>query len=224
MVIEAGRAGSGAHAGPRPPFPDVRVETMRPRHLPQVLGIERRVYPRPWSVGVFEGELARPDDRRYIVATGRERTALWPLARRRVFGYAGVAVQVGEAHVTTVAVHPAQHRRKIATRLLLALMDAAIELGARSATLEARVANRGAQRLYTAFGFSPVGVRPGYYAETGEDAVIMWAHELQSPAYAARLDEQRGRLSLPGGASGAPDLHVPWVRGRIGLPPPEEGG
>ena len=200
----------------RPPIGDVRVAPMRSRHLRRVLDIERRVYPRPWSPRIFAAELSRPQDRHYVVALGRDplrRTAV----RRRLFGYAGVLVQAGEAHVTTVAVDPAHHRRKVATHLVLELMTAARDMGAEAATLEARVANRGAQRLYAAFGFAPVGVRPGYYAETGEDALIMWAHDVQTPAYADRLAAQRQRLSLPGGASGADDLHVPWVRNRVGL-------
>lgn len=191
---------------------------MRPRDLPRVHDIERRVYPRPWSLELFEAELRRTDDRRYVVALGRDpaRPAWWP---RRLYGYAGVLVQVGEAHITTVAVEPAQHRRKIATHLVLAVMRAARRMGAQAATLEARVANRGAQRLYAGFGFAPVGVRPGYYAETGEDALIMWAHDIQSAEYGERLDAQAQRLDAPGGASGAPDLQVPWVHARRGLDP-----
>jgi ribosomal-protein-alanine N-acetyltransferase len=206
----------------RPALGDVEVVPMRRRHLRGVLAIERVVYPRPWSPGLFASELSQGDTRRYVVAVAppRDRPAfeVRALGRRRVVGYAGVMVGAGEAHVTTVAVHPEEHRRKIATRLLLGLMDGAIELGADAATLEVRVANRGAQRLYAAFGFAPVGVRPGYYAETGEDALIMWAHDLRTPEYAAVLDRQRTRLADPGGASGAPDHPVPWVVGRVGLP------
>lgn len=220
-----GRAPGEGRGDGRPPVADVRVRPMRRRHLRRVLAIERRVYPKPWSPGVFESELARTDDRRYVVAVGRDRGPgrLLP-SPRRVFGYAGVLVRVGEAHVTTVAVDPAHHRRKVATHLLIALMNAARELGAEAATLEARVANRGAHRLYAGFGFTQVGVRPGYYTETNEDALIMWAQDLQSPAYARLLDEQRSRVRLPGGTSGAPDLHVPWVRGRVGLAGPSSAG
>jgi len=210
----------------RPALDDVEVVPMRRRHVRQVLAIERVVYPRPWSPQLFASELTQGSSRRYLVALapnadrrqGSPAFAVPGLSRRQVVGYAGVMVGAGEAHVTTVAVHPEHHRRKVATRLFLGLMDGAIELGAEAATLEVRVANRGAQRLYAAFGFAPVGVRPGYYAETGEDAIIMWAHELRSPEYAAVLDRQRARLRDPGGSSGAPDLPVPWVVGRVGLP------
>jgi [ribosomal protein S18]-alanine N-acetyltransferase len=209
MVREAGRAAAT----------DVEIAPMAARHLRGVLDIEARVYPRPWSPRLFAAELERTVDRRYVVALA-PRDGL--LSRRRVLGYAGVMVQPGElgldAHVTTVAVEPAEHRRKLGSRLVLALLRAAIDLGAQAATLEVRTGNRGAQRLYAAFGFAPVGVRPRYYAETGEDALIMWAHDLGTPAYAARLDAIAAGLDAPGGSSGAPDEDVPWVQGRVGLP------
>lgn len=196
---------------------DVRLEPMRRRHLRQVLAIEQSVYPRPWTPGVFLSELDAGDSRRYYVALAPARGLAGSLGARRVVGYGGVLVQVGEAHITTVAVHPRQHRRKIASRLLVRLLADARDLGAEAATLEVRTRNLGAQRLYQAFGFAPVGVRPGYYAETGEDALIMWAHELQGEGMRQRIDEQAARLDEPGGASGQPDLEVPWVRDRVGL-------
>lgn len=143
------------------------------------------------------------------------------LVRRSVLGYAGLMLTLDEAHVTTVAVHPHHHRRKIGSRLLHTILRAARSLGASAATLEVRVANRGAQRLYMQFGFVPVGTRSGYYAETDEDALIMWVYDLQSDAFTDRLTAQAARLDVPGGSSGAPDLDVPWVQGRIGL---VEGG
>ncbi len=199
----------------------VDIVPMRGRHLRQVLAIERLVYPRPWSQAMFASELAQWDTRRYVVALGPAsgRVPGWRrlFRRRSVFGYAGLMLTLDEAHVTTVAVHPRHHRRKIASRLLHTILREARALGASAATLEVRTANRGAQRLYAQFGFAPVGTRPGYYAETGEDALIMWAHGLQSDAFGDRLAAQAARLDVPGGSSGAPDLDVPWVQGRIGL-------
>lgn len=198
---------------------DVRIVRMRHRHLRRVMEIEESVYPRPWGHDLFASEIQRRD-RRYFVALAR-RASRWP--GRQVVGYAGLLLQADEAHVATLAVHPAQHRRKVASRLLVSLLWAAVGLGAVSATLEVRTSNLGARRLYQAFGFAPVGVRPGYYAETGEDALIMWVHGLQGPEFAERLEEQRRRLHEPGGSSGTPDLHVPWVTGRVGLPGLQQG-
>lgn len=190
---------------------------MRRRHLRGVLAIEEMVYPRPWSPMLFTAEIRQPESRRYLVAWDGSATPAARLSGRAVVGYAGVMVAVGEAHITTVATHPHHHRRKVASRLLVQLMREARALGAQAATLEVRVNNRGAQRLYNGFGFTSVGVRPGYYTETREDAVIMWAYDVQSDEYGEILDRQAARLDRPGGDSGAADLHVPWVRERIGL-------
>ena len=201
---------------------DVIVAPMRRRHLRGVLAIEQLVYPKPWSPSLFVAEMTQPDTRRYLVALSGHAggRVLWSPAKA-VVGYAGVMVAVGEAHITTVATHPHHHRRKIASRLLVSLLTEARDMGAQAATLEVRVNNRGAQRLYAGFGFAPVGVRPGYYAETGEDALIMWAYDIHTATFEQVLRRQAQRLDLPGGHSGADDLHVPWVRERVGLPEQE---
>jgi [ribosomal protein S18]-alanine N-acetyltransferase len=156
----------------------VRVEPMRRRHLRSVLRIEQQVYPRPWSASLFMSELALRSTRAYYVARiGRE-----------LVGYAGMMMTLDEAHVTTIAVDPRRHRSKIGTRLLLVLVREAIARGATAITLEVRMSNVGAQDLYRRFGFGPVGVRKNYYQEVNEDALVMWAHEVDQPEYAALLD------------------------------------
>lgn len=157
---------------------DVQIVPMRRRHLRAVLRIEQRSYPRPWSMSLFLSELALRSSRAYFVArVGRE-----------TVGYAGLMMVPPDGHVTTVAVDPRWHRCKIGTRLVLALTHEAIEREARNLTLEVRMSNRGAQDLYRRFGFRPVGVRKGYYQETGEDALIMWAYGVDRPEHAALLD------------------------------------
>jgi [ribosomal protein S18]-alanine N-acetyltransferase len=198
----------------RPALTEVLVTPLRRRHLRQVLAIERACYPAPWSPALFTAELSA-SGRCYLVAVAPSSSSRW--RRREVVGYAGFLMQAGDAHISTVAVHPAHHRRKIASRLLVRLLLAAREMGADAATLEVRASNLGAQRLYGRFGFRPVGVRPRYYGETGEDALIMWHHDLQSDATAALLAGEEARLVEPGGASGEPDHEVSWVQGRIGL-------
>lgn len=178
----------------------VRIAPLRPRHLDQVLEIERRVYPSGWTRTLYLSELAQPESREYLVAFGP--LHLWRL-RRMVLGYAGMALQAGEAHVTTVAVHPGYRRRGLGSRLLLALLRDARRRGGQAATLEVRASNRAAQLLYARFGFAPVGIRRGYYPDTGEDAMIMWAHGLDEPGFGARLD----RLS----AALVPAERIPWV-------------
>jgi ribosomal-protein-alanine N-acetyltransferase len=94
-----------------------------------------------------------------------------------------------EAHITNIAVDPTHHRRKVGTRLLHDLVLAAVDLGAEAVSLEVRVTNWGAQRLYGRFGFRPVGVRKNYYQEIGEDALIMWVDGIRSPEFGYQLAE-----------------------------------
>ncbi len=164
---------------------DVDVQPMRRRHLPSVLRIEAKVYPRPWSAGLFLSELAQKGSRAYFVARHQS----------KVIGYAGVMILGDEGHVTNIAVDPAFHRNKVGTRLLLALVDASRERKVRSMTLEVRRANTGAQTMYRLFGFETVGVRRGYYVETGEDAYIMWAESVAAPEYTERLESIRKSVS-----------------------------
>ncbi len=157
---------------------EVNVGPMRRRHLRSVLRIEAQVYPTPWSHGLFVSELALRSTRAYVVArVGRE-----------VVAYAGLMMSCNDGHITTVAVDPEWQRHGVATRMLLALAREAIGRGANALTLEVRLSHRGAQRLYQRFGFTAVGVRKGYYADSGEDALIMWAHDVDQPDYAALLD------------------------------------
>ena len=157
---------------------EVRVTTMRRRHLRSVLRIENEVYPRPWSLGLFMSELAIRTGRIYLVAR----------VGPTVVGYAGMLFSVDDGHVTTIAVDPSWHRGKIGTRLLLHLLRRGIAQGAKNFTLEVRMSNESAQAMYRTFGFAPAGVRKGYYVETNEDAMIMWAHDVDQADYQARLD------------------------------------
>ncbi len=159
------------------PALDVVLTPMRRRHLRGVLRIEGQVYPRPWSMGLFLGELALPRGRQYVVAR----------VGGTVVGYAGLMSVLDDGHVTTVAVDPAWHRHGIGTRLLLCLCRRAVPMGVRQLTLEVRMGNKGAQSLYSRFGFVPAGVRRGYYVDTGEDAMVMWADEIDGDLYAERL-------------------------------------
>ena len=162
-----------------PEAPRVEVTPMRRRHLRGVMAIERQVYSRPWSPNLFLAEMTEPLNRRYLVAK----------MDKEIVGYAGLICYGEEAHVTNIAVDPSHHRRKVATRLLYELLVNGIEMGAQAVSLEVRVSNWGAQRLYGRFGFHPVGLRRNYYQELNEDALIMWTDDVRSKAFAARLAE-----------------------------------
>jgi len=170
-----------AEADPPTSFADVSIGPMRRKHVRDVLSIERRVYPRPWSAALFFSELSQRKTRYYIVA----------FHHKSVVGYGGLMVHEDEGHITTIAVQPELQHAKIGTRLLLDMVDEARGRDARTLALEVRVANWPAQRLYAWFGFRPVGVRKNYYAETGEDALVMWVDDLGGDEITARLDRIR---------------------------------
>lgn len=159
----------------------VHVVPMKRRHLSSVVAIERQVYPTPWSAGLFASELALHTTRAYFVAK----------VGRAICGYAGLMLSLDDGHVTTIAVDPSWQRRSIGTRLLLALAEEGLAHGAANLTLKVRVGNGGAQDLYRRFGFKPVGVRKNYYAETSEDTLVMWAHDVDTPEYRELLEDLR---------------------------------
>lgn len=156
----------------------VIITTMRRRHLRNVLRIEERTSTTPWSLGLFLAEVRR-DEREYLVALDPE--------TERVVGFAGLLYVFGEGHVTTVAVDPDMQGGRIGTRLMLVLVRRAIALGSDSITLEVRASNEAALALYRRFGFAPSGVRKDYYKDPTEDALVLWAHDVDTPEYAERL-------------------------------------
>jgi len=162
----------------------VSVQPMRRRHLRSVLRIEAQVYPRPWSLGLFMSELALRTTRAYLVAK----------VGGQVVGYGGLMVTGSDGHITTIAVDPQRPRQMIGTRLLLGLSTAAIDRGCSGLTLEVRVSNDGAQAMYREFGFAPAGIRKNYYTETNEDAIVMWAHDIDLDAHRTRIDAIAERL------------------------------
>lgn len=156
----------------------VQLVPMRRRHLRGVMRIERQVYPRPWTAVLFAQELALTTSRAYYVAR----------VNGEVVGYAGLMLTGEDGHVTNVAVDPPWHGRRIGQRLLANQAREALRRGARNLTLEVRVSNTAAQALYRKFGFAPAGVRRGYYVESNEDALIMWANDIDTAVYRDRLD------------------------------------
>jgi ribosomal-protein-alanine N-acetyltransferase len=164
----------------------VVVGPMRRRHLRSVLRIESRNSPRGWSLGLFMSELSFRDARVYLVAKHDN----------HVIGFAGLLFAAADGHVTTVSVDPDWQQHRVATRMLLVLVDRALQHGVEALTLEVRPSNKAAVALYGRFGFAPVGVRKNYYRETNEDALVMWATDVQSEAYRTRLEGVR--RSLPG--------------------------
>jgi ribosomal-protein-alanine N-acetyltransferase len=162
--------------------PPVTIRPMRREDIITAAAIEQSVYSQPWTVAIFEDEVGR-EGRTYLVAEFDE----------DVVGYGGVMLVGDEAHITTVVVRPERRGDRVGTRLILGLVESALGAGARSLTLEVRTSNAAAQALYRRFGMAPVGVRKQYYRD--EDALIMWAHDVDGEEYAELLESIRSEVA-----------------------------
>jgi [ribosomal protein S18]-alanine N-acetyltransferase len=179
----------------RPPVA-LRIEPMTLDDLPAVHAIERASFAVPWPDDAYRNEIRTNRLASYVVARLDD----------AVVGFAGLWVMVDEAHVTTFAVDPRWRRRGVGERMLLALLDLAISRHAREATLEVRLSNLPARKLYEKHGFRPVGIRPRYYSDNGEDALIMTTEALSSPAMRERMERLRAALDeRPVDADGPPE-------------------
>lgn len=154
-------------------------------HVKAIMAIDAQVYPTPWSRRLWQQELER-DQRVYRCAV---RDGV-------VVGVIGVLLAADDAHIMTIAVDPAAQRSGVATALMLAAVHEAIAAGATALTLEVRASNKGAQQLYRRFGLAPVGHRRGYYEPDGEDALVMWAHDIDGPDYGTRLEAIAAALAV----------------------------
>ena len=157
----------------------LRIDKLKRRDLRQVLRIESRVFPEPWSVAVFNSELA--------LRKGRLYRAVWD--GDEIAGYIGFMMVDDEAHMTTIATAPAHQRCGVATTLIIDGVRTLRGDGVRHLSLEVAANNEPAQALYRRFGFAPVAVRKHYYPVTGQDALVMWVYDIDSEAYALRLEE-----------------------------------
>jgi ribosomal-protein-alanine N-acetyltransferase len=159
------------------------IRSLNYSDLPQVLGIERRSFPTPWSLSMFVLELSRPssvclavteegEQGAQVGSEGIVRARPGRGAQQRLLGYLICARYAEDWHIMNIAVDPAARRRGLATALLEELF--ARVGGERPYTLEVRTSNGPAITLYERFGFRAAGVRKRYYQDTGEDALIMW--------------------------------------------------
>jgi len=146
------------------PLERLRFEPMRVRDLEAVLAIERASFTTPWSRAAYHRELVVNGYATYLV--GR--------LDGRLVSYGGMWVVLDEAHVTNIAVHPGYRRAGIGRLTMRALERRAVQLGASRMTLEVRVSNHAARRLYRSLGFRGTGIRRNYYSDTREDAIVMW--------------------------------------------------
>ena len=167
----------------RPPVKLV-IEPMQLDDLDAIHGIELASFSSPWPPNAYRSELQTNRLASYLVAR----------VDGEIVAYGGMWLMVDEAHITTFAVHPAWRRQRVGERLLLAFLDLAIARQAREATLEVRLSNIAARRLYEKYGFRPVGLRPRYYSDNGEDALIMTTEAIVDDPFRTRIEGLRAAL------------------------------
>ena len=141
---------------------DLTIRRLTYADLPQVVAIERRAFPAPWSLAMFVLELSRPGG-----------VCLVAVAEGRVAGYLICSRYDTVWHLMDIAVDPERRRQGIAQALIRSLLER-LPSAHEQVTLEVRRSNHGAIALYERFGFKAAGVRRRYYQDNGEDALIMW--------------------------------------------------
>jgi len=198
---------------------DYLIRRMRHEDIDQVSDIDREAFPSTWPVPNYRRELENRlahyvvvcDQRRIVTRkdtalasifqnfvskiskiTGvdhlRQRTPV-PTSRELILGFAGIWVLVDEAHLTNIAVRPIEREKGVGELLLISMIELSQKLNAAFVTLEVRVSNTVAQKLYTKYGFKEVGLRRHYYTDNREDGLLMTTDNLTSAAYIAQFQD-----------------------------------
>ncbi|WP_130805991.1 ribosomal protein S18-alanine N-acetyltransferase [Senegalia massiliensis] len=147
---------------------NIVIRNMEYRDIDNILELENMSFSTPWSKESFIKEIKENKLARYIVAKGDD----------KIVGYGGMWLILDEAHITNIAVHPEYRGEGIGNKLLNGLVEISKEMMIKRMTLEVRKSNYPAIKLYKNNDFIEVGIRPGYYSDTNEDAIIMWKEVL----------------------------------------------
>ena len=151
----------------------IEIRVLELNDLNAIEAIEQKAYPTPWSRSMFASELAKPTS-----------ICLGAFEGQDLVGYVINSRYVDAWHVMNVAVADSYRRRGVAKGLMERLFEATARDGRRGYTLEVRVSNEAAIRLYERLGFKARGIRRGYYTDNREDALIMWKDPVREPASA----------------------------------------
>lgn len=142
----------------------VTVREMTTEDIEQVMWVERASFAVPWPKETFLEEVENNPHATYFLIEVEE----------GVIGYCGVWFFSGGGHITNIAIHPTYRGHNYGKLLFMEVMKEASKQKIRMITLEVRVSNTVAQHMYRLFGFKPAEVKKGYYADNGEDALVMW--------------------------------------------------
>jgi ribosomal-protein-alanine N-acetyltransferase len=184
-----------------------KLRHMRLEDIPRVLAIDEISFTSPWSESTYQYEVNHRDTSHMVILEAYDtdsapsRGLRGVLGRLRkssppplIIGYGGCWLIAGEAHVSTIAVHPDFRGKGLGELLLASMLQRAIYLNGEYSVLEVRAGNETAQELYNKYEYRVVGTRKGYYRDDGEDALLMEVRPLDE-AYQQRLNERVAALS-----------------------------
>lgn len=170
----------------------VIIDALQLSDLDEIMVIEPAAYgSHHWSRQSFINELTNPSGN-YFAARHPENGSL--------VGYSGYWLIGDEAHVTTLAVHPNYRRLRIGERLLINNIIEARKAKANWLTLEVRVSNQAAQKLYFKYAFRRLGVRRRYYQDNSEDALVLWTDRLTDPQFVSLFMKRMKEFDIPDGS------------------------
>lgn len=145
---------------------DLVIRQMELTDIGQVVDAEKASFVTPWSEDIFYQEVVENQFAHYFVIEVDE----------VIVGYAGLWVVIDDAQITNIAIMPGYRGNKLGEKLFGYTMQQAIRLGSKRLSLEVRVSNIIAQRMYRKFGLVPGGLRKNYYTDNHEDAIVMWVN------------------------------------------------
>ncbi|WP_020063199.1 ribosomal protein S18-alanine N-acetyltransferase [Bacillus sp. 123MFChir2] len=145
---------------------NITFRNMKEEDIPQIVVIEESSFTTPWTAEAFEREINMNEYAHYVVLETEE----------GIIGYCGLWIILDESHITNIAILPKYRGLKLGVVLLQEVMNKARTFGAKTMTLEVRVSNEVAKKLYRKFGFQNGGIRKRYYTDNYEDGLVMWVN------------------------------------------------
>ncbi|WP_156291096.1 ribosomal protein S18-alanine N-acetyltransferase [Oceanobacillus salinisoli] len=142
------------------------IRKMELGDVDEVMEVERSSFTTPWTTDVFYQEIVDNAHAHYFVME----------LDKKIVGYVGMWIVLDDAQITNIAILPEYRGRKLGEKLFGFVMQLLRSLGANRLSLEVRVSNVSAQKLYRKFGLVPGGIRKNYYTDSGEDAIVMWVN------------------------------------------------
>lgn len=142
------------------------IRKMLETDLEQVMNVEQHSFPTPWPEEIFRQEITQNQHAHYFVVELNE----------EIIGYAGTWIVADDAQITNIAILPTFRGRKVGQQLFAHVLQYAMQMGVSRLSLEVRISNVVAQKMYRKFGLVPGGIRKNYYTDNLEDALVMWVN------------------------------------------------